>query len=124
MWHALSYTGVRGLMLAAMLAANMSSLTSIYNSISSVFTLDIWKNIRPHANEKEMVIVGRVFGIFLIAVSIGWLPILLIIKGSQLWDYLQSISAYFTPPWVVVFFLGMFWKRTTEQVIKDICLCS
>jgi len=108
-------SGVRGLMLAAMLAALMSSLTSIFNSISSVFTLDIWKNIRPHANEKETLIVGRVFGICLIAVSIAWLPILLLIRGSQLWDYLQSISAYITPPWVVVFFLGMFWSRATEQ---------
>lgn len=107
--------GVRGLMLAAMLAALMSSLTSIFNSISSVFTLDVWKNIRPRANEKEKIIVGRVFGICLIGVSIAWLPILLIIRGSQLWDYLQSISAYITPPWVVVFFLGMFWSRATEQ---------
>lgn len=109
-------TGLRGLMLAAMLAALMSSLTSMFNSMSSVFTMDIWKHIRPKAKEKEVVVIGRLFGVFLIVVSIAWLPILMLIRGSQLWDYLQSISSYITPPWVVVFFLGMFWKRATEQV--------
>ena len=68
------------------------------------------------ANEKEVVVVGRIFGLIMIGLSIAWLPILQVMQGSQLWDYLQSISSYITPPWVVVFLLGMFWKRCTEQV--------
>ena len=63
------------------------------------------------------MIVGRVFGLIMIAASIGWLPILQAMQGAQLWNYLQSISSTVTPAWVVVFVLGAFWKRCTEQVI-------
>jgi sodium/glucose cotransporter 9 len=110
-------SGMRGLMLAAMLAALMSSLTSQYNSSSSLFTLDIWTFFRKHASQFEVVLVGRLFGIFMIGLSIAWLPVLQAIQGGQLWDYLQSISSFITPPWVVAFMLGMFWSRASEQGI-------
>ena len=51
--------GMRGLMLAVMLAALMSSLTSIFNSSSTIFTMDIWTNIRRNASDMELLIVGR-----------------------------------------------------------------
>merc|ERR550532_646413 len=107
-------TGIRGLMLAGLLAALMSSLTSQFNSASTIFTMDLWKHCRPKASEFENVLVGRMFGLFMIGLSIAWLPVLQVIQGGQLWDYLQAISAYITPAWVVVFLLGMFWKRCTE----------
>jgi Na+/proline symporter len=107
-------------MLAGLLAALMSSLTSNFNSSSSVFTIDIWKQFRPKVNEFEEVLVGRIFSLFMIGASIAWLPILQALQGGNLWDYIQSISSYITPPWVVVFLLGMFWKRCTERVsIRD-----
>ena len=56
------------------------------------------------------------FILVLVAVSIGWIPILMANQGGQLWDYLQAMQAYLAPPWVVVFLLGIAWKRTTEQV--------
>nr|KAG5689688.1 hypothetical protein BaRGS_006313 [Batillaria attramentaria] len=107
--------GVRGLMLAVMLAALMSTLTSVFNSLSSMFTLDLWTRCRPHSSERELMIVGRCFIVALVAVSIGWIPILMANQGGQLWDYLQAMQAYLSPPWVVVFLLGIAWKRTTEQ---------
>merc|ERR1712150_207559 len=106
--------GIRGLMLAGLLAALMSSLTSNFNSASTIFTMDLWKHCRPRASEFENVLVGRIVGLVMIGLSIAWLPVLSAIQGGQLWDYIQAISSYITPAWVVVFLLGMFWPRCTE----------
>lgn len=51
--------GLRGLMIAVMVAALMSSLTSIFNSASTIFTMDLWNRLRPRASEQELMIVGR-----------------------------------------------------------------
>ncbi|ESO03121.1 hypothetical protein HELRODRAFT_174010 [Helobdella robusta] len=107
--------GVKGLMLAALLSALMSSLTSYYNSGSSLFTLDIYSHFRKKASEHEKVLVGRLFGLFLVCLSVAWLPILQSVQGNQLWNYTQAIYSYLTPPWTVVYLLGMFWTRATEQ---------
>jgi uncharacterized sodium:solute symporter family permease YidK len=72
--------GARGLMLAVMMAALMSSLTSVFNSSSAIFTMDIWKRMRTNAKEWELMVVGRVFTLCLAALSILWIPI---IQDSQ-----------------------------------------
>uniref|UniRef100_A0A8C7AMM5 Sodium/myo-inositol cotransporter 2 n=1 Tax=Neovison vison TaxID=452646 RepID=A0A8C7AMM5_NEOVI len=108
-------TGLRGLMMAVMVAALMSSLTSIFNSASTIFTMDLWKYIRPRASEKELMIVGRVFVLLLVLVSILWIPIVQASQGGQLFIYIQSISSYLQPPVAVVFIMGCFWKRTNEK---------
>ncbi|TRY84696.1 hypothetical protein DNTS_003917 [Danionella cerebrum] len=87
--------GLRGLMMAVMLAALMSSLTSIFNSSSTIFTMDLWRNIRRSASEWELMIVGS--------------------QGGQLFIYIQSISMYLQPPITVIFVTGCFWKRTNEK---------
>ncbi|KAK6194724.1 hypothetical protein SNE40_000302 [Patella caerulea] len=107
--------GFRGLMLACMLSALMSTLTSVFNSSSSMFTLDLWTRFRTKASERELMIVGRVFIVLLVVISILWVPILQANQGGQLWNYLQAMQAYLAPPWVVVFVMGLLWKRTTEQ---------
>ena len=61
-------------------------------------------------------VVGRIYTVFLVGVAIGWLPILEEIKGSQFWNYSQSIGSFMLPPIVVTFLLGIFWTRTTEKV--------
>ena len=103
-------------MLAALLAALMSSLTSMFNSAGAMFTIDIYKLVRPAASEVEEVFVGRIFGGIMIVLSLLWLPVLNAIQGSRLWDYIQAISSYITPAWVVVFLLGIFWRRCSERV--------
>ncbi|XP_062955196.1 sodium/myo-inositol cotransporter 2 isoform X2 [Cynocephalus volans] len=108
-------TGLRGLMMAVMVAALMSSLTSIFNSASTIFTMDLWNHIRPRASEKELMIVGRVFVLLLVLVSILWIPAVQASQGGQLFIYIQSISSYLQPPVAVVFILGCFWKRTNEK---------
>ncbi|KAG8455837.1 hypothetical protein GDO86_001873 [Hymenochirus boettgeri] len=107
--------GLRGLMLSVMLASLMSSLTSIFNSASTLFTMDIYTKFRKRASEKELMIAGRVFIIFLIGVSIAWVPILQSAQSGQLFDYMQSITSYLGPPIASVFFLGVFVKRVNEQ---------
>ncbi|XP_037670719.1 sodium/myo-inositol cotransporter 2 isoform X1 [Choloepus didactylus] len=108
-------TGLRGLMMAVMVAALMSSLTSIFNSASTIFTMDLWNHIRPRASEKELMIVGRVFVLLLVLVSILWIPVVQASQGGQLFVYIQSISSYLQPPVAVVFIMGCFWKRTNEK---------
>nr|XP_055050707.1 sodium/myo-inositol cotransporter 2 isoform X1 [Misgurnus anguillicaudatus] len=107
--------GLRGLMMAVMLAALMSSLTSIFNSSSTIFTMDLWRNIRKTASEWELMIVGRVFVLVLVVVSVLWIPLVQSSQGGQLFIYIQSISVYLQPPVSVVFLTGCFWKRTNEK---------
>lgn len=106
--------GLRGLMIAVMMAALMSSLTSIFNSSSTLFTLDIWHRVRRNATEQELMIVGRVFIIFLVAVSIVWIPIIQRANSGQLFDYIQSVTSYLAPPITALFIMAIFWTRVNE----------
>ncbi|XP_059213874.1 sodium/glucose cotransporter 1 [Centropristis striata] len=106
--------GLRGLMLSVMLASLMSSLTSIFNSASTLFTMDIYTKIRRTANERELMIAGRLFILALIGVSIAWIPVVQSAQSGQLFDYIQSITSYLTPPVAAVFMLAIFCKRVNE----------
>ncbi|XP_070706097.1 sodium/glucose cotransporter 1 [Pempheris klunzingeri] len=106
--------GLRGLMLSVMLASLMSSLTSIFNSASTLFTMDIYTKIRRSASERELMIAGRVFILALIGVSIAWIPVVQSAQSGQLFDYIQSITSYLTPPIAAVFMLAIFCKRVNE----------
>ncbi|XP_072911762.1 sodium/glucose cotransporter 1 [Hemitrygon akajei] len=107
--------GLRGLMLSVMLASLMSSLTSIFNSSSTLFTMDIWTKIRPKATEKELMLAGRVFTLVLIGISIAWIPIVQTAQSGKLFDYIQSITSYLGPPIASIFLLGIFVKRVNEK---------
>ncbi|XP_067859535.1 sodium/mannose cotransporter SLC5A10 [Heptranchias perlo] len=106
--------GLRGLMIAVMMAALMSSLTSIFNSSSTLFTMDIWRKIRKDANERELLLVGRIVTVILVAVSLVWIPILQSANSGQLFVYIQSVTSYLAPPVTAVFVLAVFWKRVNE----------
>ncbi|KAM8743708.1 sodium/glucose cotransporter 1 [Acanthopagrus schlegelii] len=107
--------GLRGLMLSVMLASLMSSLTSIFNSASTLFTMDIYTKVRRSASERELMIAGRVFIVALIGVSIAWIPVVQSAQSGQLFDYIQSITSYLTPPIAAVFMLAIFCKRVNES---------
>ncbi|XP_023340266.1 LOW QUALITY PROTEIN: sodium/glucose cotransporter 4-like [Eurytemora carolleeae] len=106
--------GLRGMMLAVMLAALMSSLTSIFNSSSTIFTMDLYPRFRPKAGEAELLVVGRVFVLFLVGVAIVWIPIIQASQGSQLFNYIQAITSYLAPPICAIYLLAIFWPRTNE----------
>ncbi|MCL4133153.1 UNVERIFIED_CONTAM: hypothetical protein GTU68_031820 [Idotea baltica] len=115
-------TGLRGLMLAVMMAALMSSLTSIFNSSSTIFTIDIWERIRRNHWKKmnsrmveiEKLIVGRAFVLVLVVISVIWIPVIQNSSNSQLFVYIQSVSSFLSPPICAVYALAIFWKRTNE----------
>ncbi|MEQ2278834.1 Sodium/nucleoside cotransporter [Ameca splendens] len=108
-------SGLRGLMLAVMLAALMSSLASIFNSSSTLFTMDIWTRIRPLATERELIVVGRVWVLCIVVISICWIPVVQAAQSGQLFDYIQSVSSYLSPPIASVFLLAVFVKRVNEM---------
>ncbi|XP_045390527.1 solute carrier family 5 member 4 isoform X2 [Lemur catta] len=107
--------GLRGLMLSVMLASLMSSLTSIFNSASTLFTIDIYTKVRKGASEKELLIAGRIFFLIMTAVSILWVPLVQVFRNGQLIHYTESISSYLGPPIAAVFLLAIFCKRVNEQ---------
>ncbi|XP_006894953.1 PREDICTED: low affinity sodium-glucose cotransporter-like [Elephantulus edwardii] len=107
--------GLRGLMLSVMLASLMSSLTSIFNSASTVFTMDLYTKMRKQASEKELLMAGRLFILLLIVVSILWVPLLQISQNGQLTRYTTSINSYLAPPVGAVYLLAIFCKRVNEQ---------
>uniref|UniRef100_A0A663END5 Solute carrier family 5 member 9 n=1 Tax=Aquila chrysaetos chrysaetos TaxID=223781 RepID=A0A663END5_AQUCH len=107
--------GLRGLMIAVMMAALMSSLTSIFNSSSTLFVIDIWQRIRRQASEQELMIVGRVFILILVVISILWIPIIQSANSGKLFDYIQSITSYLAPPITALFILAIFCKRINES---------
>ncbi|KAL0965570.1 hypothetical protein UPYG_G00283060 [Umbra pygmaea] len=106
--------GLRGLMLSVMMASLMSSLTSIFNSASTLFTMDIYTKIRGSASERELMVAGRVFILVLIGLSIAWIPVVQSAQSGQLFDYIQSITSYLTPPIAATFMLAIFCKRVNE----------
>ncbi|XP_071499778.1 sodium/glucose cotransporter 4-like [Diadema antillarum] len=107
--------GLRGLMLAVIMSALMSSLTSIFNSSSTIFTIDIWRRIRPNSSETELMIVGRIFILIMVGISILWIPIIQAAQGGRLFDYIQAITSYLSPPICAVFLLAVAWERINEK---------
>ncbi|XP_062035918.1 sodium/myo-inositol cotransporter 2 isoform X9 [Lepus europaeus] len=85
------------------------------HSASTIFTMDLWNHVRPRASEKELMIVGRVFVLLLVLVSVLWIPVVQASQGGQLFVYIQAISSYLQPPVAMVFVLGCFWKRANEK---------
>ena len=81
-----------------MMAALMSSLTSVFNSCSVIFTMDIWKRMRKNSTDVELMVVGRVFVVIFVVISILWIPVIEMSQGSRLFDYIQSVTSFLAPP--------------------------
>ncbi|XP_054642359.1 sodium/myo-inositol cotransporter [Dunckerocampus dactyliophorus] len=107
--------GLRGLMMAVMIAALMSDLDSIFNSASTIFTLDIYQTARKTASQRELLLVGRMFVVFMVVISIAWVPVIIEMQGGQTYLYIQEVAGYLTPPIAALFLLGVFWKRCNEK---------
>ncbi len=102
-------TGIRGLVVAGMLAALMSSLSSTFNASATLFTMDFYSKLHPNVSQKRLVWIGRLATTVMVLIGLAWIPV--IQGGRGLYDYLQGVQAYLAPPIFVVFFLGVFWKR-------------
>ena len=107
-------SGLRGLVAAGLLAALMSSLASVFNSCSTLFTVDIYKKLRPETPEKKLVRTGQIATVIVVIIGIVWIPIMANISGV-LYEYLQKVQSYIAPPITAVFLLGIFHKRINAQ---------
>ncbi|KAK3084533.1 hypothetical protein FSP39_014856 [Pinctada imbricata] len=107
-------TGARGLLMAVMLSAIMSSLTSIFNSASTLFTMDIWKKIRKSASQRELLIVGRLFVVVMCVMAILWLPMIKVFQSGRLFSYINAVQGYIGSTLGVTFLFSVFWTKTTE----------
>jgi len=103
-------TGLVGLVMAALLAAVMGAMSSVFNSASTLVTLDFYKKIRPESSESQLVNFGRVATGFMVLLGLLWVPFIHLIS-SQLYIYLQSVQAYISPPIASCFVLGILWTR-------------
>lgn len=105
--------GIRGLVVAGLLAALMSSLAGVFNASSTLFTMDFYSKFNPGASEKSLVRIGRIATGVMVVIGLLWIPV---IQGSRgLYDYLQSVQGYLAPPIFVVFFFGVFMKRLNAK---------
>jgi SSS family solute:Na+ symporter len=105
--------GVRGIVVAGLLAALMSSLAGAFNVSSALFTIDFYSKFRPEASQERLVWVGRIATGVMVLIGLAWIPV--IQGGKGLYDYLQGIQAYLAPPIFVVFFFGVFVKRLNAK---------
>ena len=103
--------GLRGLVVGGLLAALMSSLSSLFNSCASLFTVDIYKKLHPTASEAMLVHIGRLATGVIVVLGLLWIPIMPLIAKGGLYKYLQSVQGYLAPPITAVFLLGLFCKR-------------
>jgi SSS family solute:Na+ symporter len=101
--------GIRGIVVAGLLAALMSALAGVFNASSSLFTMDFYSRFKPKATQQQLVVVGRIATVVMVIIGLLWIPV--IQGGRGLYDYLQGIQAYLAPPIFVVFFFGIFMKR-------------
>ena len=105
--------GIRGIVVAGLLAALMSSLAGVFNASSTLFTMDFYSKLRPKASEQQLVKIGRIATLVMVLIGLMWIPV---IQGSRgLYDYLQSVQGYLAPPIFTVFFFGIANKRLNAQ---------
>lgn len=107
--------GLRGLVVAGIIAALMSSLSSLFNSTATLFTLDIYKKIKPKVSEQKLVLIGRMATFVVVVFGLLWIPIMPMISKGGLYQYLQSVQGYLAPPITAVFLLGLFNSRINNK---------
>jgi len=112
---ALLPAGLRGLVVGGLLAALMSSLSSLFNSSASLFTVDIYEKIRPGMSEQHLVRVGRIATTVVVGLGLLWIPVMPMISQGGLYQYLQNVQGYLAPPITAVFLLGLFWTRVNAK---------
>lgn len=107
--------GLRGIVVAGLLSALMSSLASLFNSCATLFTVDIYAKLRPGRSEAELVHTGRVATGAVVVLGVAWIPVMKYVSGGGLYQYLQSVQGYLAPPITAVFLLGLFCKRINTR---------
>ena len=107
--------GLKGLVAGGLIAALMSSLASVFNSCSTIFTIDIYKKLKPNKEEQYLLKIGKIATGFIVILGIIWIPIMEKIGGGVMYQYLQNVQSYIAPPVTAVFLLGIIWKRVNSD---------
>ena len=107
--------GLKGLVAGGLMAALMSSLASVFNSCSTIFTIDIYKKLQPNTSELTLLNTGKIATGFIVVLGIIWIPIMEKIGGGVMYQYLQNVQSYIAPPVTAVFLLGIIWKRVNSD---------
>jgi SSS family solute:Na+ symporter len=105
--------GIRGVVVAGLLAALMSSLAGAFNASSTLFTMDLYQKFKPGASQHQLVWIGRVATTIMVLIGLCWIPVIQGAKG--LYHYLQTVQGYLAPPIFVVFFFGVCMKRLNAK---------
>lgn len=105
------FTGMKGVVAAALLAAMMGSVSAALNSIATVFSYDIVKRWRPETTDRALVFVGRIVTAVAMVTAIAWSP--LIGNFGTIFQGLNDLICYMAPPVTAVFLLGVFWRRSS-----------
>ena len=117
-------SGIKGLAFAALIAAALSSLSSMMNSTATIFTLDIYKShLKKDANEKQLVAVGRLVSLAAIIIA-GFVAEPLLGGEEQIFQFIQKYTGYVSPGIVVLFVFGLFWKKTTSNAALATAIAS
>lgn len=111
---ALMPVGIKGLVFAALVAAIVSSLASMTNSISTIFTMDIYAKMKPGKTQRHYVHIGRIAALVSLAIALVVAEPLLG-KFDQAFQYIQEFTGFFTPGIVVIFVMGMFWSKASSS---------
>jgi SSS family solute:Na+ symporter len=106
--------GIKGFVVAGLLAAIMSSLSSVFNVTSTLFTNDFYKPRYPDASERKLVLIGRLSTTLVVITAILCVPLIKLV-GSQIYIFLQSVQAFVSPPITAVFIFAILMKKTTSK---------
>jgi len=105
--------GVLGLILTGFIAALMSSIDSALTASSSIATMDIYKKFKPQSSQQQLIKMGKVFILVAVALASLWAPF--ISQFPTLWEYLQAVLSFLSPPIVTCYIFGLFWKKATAN---------
>lgn len=106
--------GVKGLIVCGILAALMSSLASLFNSSSALFTIDFYQRYHPNTEPKKLVRIGQVATVVIVLLGILWIPVMRSM-GDVLYNYLQEVQSVLAPGIAAAFLMGIVWKRASAQ---------
>jgi SSS family solute:Na+ symporter len=107
-------SGLKGLVVAGLLASLMSSLSAVFNSCSTIVTMDLYRHIAPKASEHRLLRVGQIVTAAMVLLSLAWIPFMGVISSS-LYTYIQSVQSYIAPPIAAVFLVGVLWRGANSK---------
>lgn len=106
--------GIKGIVVAGLLSAVMSSLSAVFNSIATLYVNDFYRTKHPEANERKLVLIGRLVTTFVVVAAILCVPLVKAIN-SEMYLFLQSTQAFISPPIVAVFLFGLLFKKISSK---------